>query len=445
MADEIKNATDDFGEDIANTIPEEKPKRKRTVKKSDDSIATQAENDKVKADNEKNGDGNDQEKAAQKRKPRKKSESSEARSGASDAEEKPKSTNKRIAKVENKQDCEEDKENDATLTEAANEEADLASKNNSNAAAEEIKESVEIVSESTECNSDTTQNDKEDDIRPPLMNIEHFFDYRASSLTNENAEEADNNDETRCLNDTNPLEQADEEIPSPELSDDIPVIQEYENYTILDEIEELHEKEVRERIRKSKDDAKYDADKPRAVDKKFDMIELFVFTLVIIMLLTTFVFKHSVVDGPSMMNTLQHGDHLIISDLFYKPKQYDLIVFQDFESGYTDPIVKRVIATEGQHVLVESMDTVYVDGKLVPKNFVFIDGEEVQYREELYPFEWDVPEGEVYVMGDHRNASDDSRYFPCKSIKVDSILGKVLFRIYPFDKIGIIKYKPNEE
>ena len=199
---------------------------------------------------------------------------------------------------------------------------------------------------------------------------------------------------------------------------------------------------MRESSRHSRDDAKYNADKPRAVDKKFDLIELFVFTLVIIMLLTTFVFKHSVVDGASMQGTLQHGDHLIVSDLFYKPKQYDIIVFQDVnlkcgDRNYRDPIVKRIIATEGQYVEVIDMKTVYVDGQLVPVEYATVAGEESEYRESMYPFCLTVPEGEVFVMGDHRNASDDSRYFG--TIKEEAILGKVLFRIYPFSEFGAIK------
>ena len=83
------------------------------------------------------------------------------------------------------------------------------------------------------------------------------------------------------------------------------------------------------------------------------------------------------------------------------------------------------------------MQTVYVDGQLVPLEYATVDGEESEYREQMYPFSTTVPEGEVFVMGDHRNASDDSRYFG--TIKEEAILGKVLFRIYPLSEFGAIK------
>ncbi len=178
---------------------------------------------------------------------------------------------------------------------------------------------------------------------------------------------------------------------------------------------------------------KYDPEKPRKVDGGFDFIELFVFTLVAVMLLTTFFFRHSVVEGESMEGTLHEGEHLIISDLFYTPKVGDIIVCSDYTSAIQKPIVKRIIATAGQTVMItyyNGQNLVYVDGVRLNEEYVFIDDPTYKYRTLYYI----VPEGEVFVMGDHRNRSTDSRVLG--SIDEDAILGRVLVRFFPFDKFG---------
>nr|MBQ4320430.1 signal peptidase I [Clostridia bacterium] len=78
----------------------------------------------------------------------------------------------------------------------------------------------------------------------------------------------------------------------------------------------------------------------------FEWLELFVFSFTIVIMLITFVARHSPVMGSSMINTLHEGDMLIVSDLFYEPKQNDILVFHSQGTGYDEPYVKRVIATE---------------------------------------------------------------------------------------------------
>ena len=183
---------------------------------------------------------------------------------------------------------------------------------------------------------------------------------------------------------------------------------------------------------------KYNPEKPRTIDNIFDFVELFVFTLAAVLILTTFFFKHTIVDGDSMLNTLHDGEHLIISDVFYTPERGDIIVFEDRSTILDKPVVKRVIGLPGETVEIK----INKSGEYE----VYIDGE---YLEEDYDFNsligtptlngpWVVGEDEVFVLGDNRYNSTDSRHSGVGPIKIDSILGKVLLRIYPFDKFGTV-------
>ena len=166
----------------------------------------------------------------------------------------------------------------------------------------------------------------------------------------------------------------------------------------------------------------------------FDILELFIYSLAAVLVLTTFVFRHSIVDGGSMNNTLLDGDHIIISNLFYTPKRGDVIVCEDYSTVLRKPIVKRIIAVEGDVISVSPYGTVTLNGKkLEDEEYVFTDG--YKWTEPINNYK--IPEGEVFVMGDHRNASTDSREIG--TIDVDSILGKAIVRFYPLDQFKFIK------
>lgn len=199
-------------------------------------------------------------------------------------------------------------------------------------------------------------------------------------------------------------------------------------------------------------------EKPRRVDSLFDFIELFVFTLAAVFVITSFFFRYSIVDGGSMENTLHDDEKLILRSIFYTPECGDVVVVQDKSTSLKDPIVKRVIAVGGQTVKF-TRDAVYVDGVKLDEPYVYtadyknpFGGEDV-YRYSVYPsdpllplvtdredgvfYEITVPDGEIFVMGDHRNNSKDSR--DIGTLHEDAIIGKVVLRFLPFSEFGKIE------
>ena len=182
---------------------------------------------------------------------------------------------------------------------------------------------------------------------------------------------------------------------------------------------------------------KYDPDNPRIIDWVFDIVEMFVLVLATVLILTSFFFKHSVVEGGSMNKTLADGDHLIISDLFYSPEYGDIVVFEDYSKsdGYKKPVIKRVIGLPGDTVEIKVNETentleVYVNGERLDEEYAF-------YTQNARPVSHGpvtVGAGQIYVLGDNRYNSTDSR--DVGTINIDSILGKVILRIYPFNKFG---------
>ena len=191
----------------------------------------------------------------------------------------------------------------------------------------------------------------------------------------------------------------------------------------------------------------------RRVDGLFDFIELFVFTLAIVLFVTSFFVRQSVVDGDSMLGTLHDKETLLISDFLYEPKRGDIVVVDD-RSAYHVPIIKRVIAVGGDTVRITKVGVI-VNGELLDEPYVYTDGGKYEYRVEYRDiahaikeygtlkytdgeyYEFVVPEGKIFVMGDHRNASTDSR--DIGPVDVDAVLGRVIYRVLPFSVFGPVE------
>lgn len=181
-----------------------------------------------------------------------------------------------------------------------------------------------------------------------------------------------------------------------------------------------------------------------ALHAGYDYLEVFCFALATMMVLFLFVFRLVTVDGDSMRTTLSDGDRLIISNLFYTPETGDIVVINPENHGDADePIIKRVIATEGQKVFIDYENwEVFVDGIKLDEPYI-VDMMEIEKQRfgndkamngtnvPKYKEEFTVGADKVFVMGDNRNNSKDSRSDDYGEMGVNRILGKVVFRIMP--------------
>lgn len=174
-----------------------------------------------------------------------------------------------------------------------------------------------------------------------------------------------------------------------------------------------------------------------------ELVEMIGLVTVAVMLLFAFVVRLNIVQGPSMEKTLHEGDYLAVSDLFYEPKAGDIVIVHKIDAApYDDPIVKRVIATEGQTVDIvfgnPDVWTLYVDGKVVEESYRYVDPVAMTLTSD-YDFPITVGKDQVFVMGDNRNHSADSRTDMIGMIDERCIVGKALCRLFPFDRFTVFK------
>lgn len=180
----------------------------------------------------------------------------------------------------------------------------------------------------------------------------------------------------------------------------------------------------------------------------FDALEMFVWALAILLIVFTFTFRLCRVEGASMENTLYEGENLLLYSLAYEPKQDDIIVFHltDSEPNLEKMLVKRVIATGGQTVEIDfHNNTITVDGVLYADEHATLKNslDEIvdRYLGNRPNWKYDsisdtmtvtVPEGELFVLGDNRNFSRDSRDSNIMFVDERCVLGKVILRVSPF-------------
>ena len=191
---------------------------------------------------------------------------------------------------------------------------------------------------------------------------------------------------------------------------------------------------------------------------------MFAISICVVIVVMTLIVRHSPVNGHSMYPTLKgtamnaadpyaaengKNDILLISNLFYTPKSGVILVTQS-DYDMNEPLVKRVIATGGQTLKIDFQAwCVAVDGKVLNESYVNYE-DAISMRaddfetvmagcEQTDDGAYIIPEGYIFCMGDNRNHSSDSRYAGVGLIDQRYVVGKVIFRIFPFDRIGVVK------
>ena len=178
----------------------------------------------------------------------------------------------------------------------------------------------------------------------------------------------------------------------------------------------------------------------------YEWVQALVCSVLTVVIIFTFVIRMIGVDGHSMVPTLQHGDRLLVlNSLLYDDYKYGDIVVLRKDTFMEEPIVKRVIAVEGQTVDINFVTgSVYIDGQLLEESYI----NELTFLEEGTEFPLTVPEGSIFVMGDNRNHSSDSRDSRLGTVDSRYVIGKAVLLVFPgkdsytgkkeFGRIGVI-------
>jgi signal peptidase I len=180
------------------------------------------------------------------------------------------------------------------------------------------------------------------------------------------------------------------------------------------------------------DDSKLKKKNNRFLIELYEWVQSIAVALVVALIINQFLFAIVRVDGASMQPTLLDSERLIITKLFYKPEPNDIVIVKS--DVLKKHIVKRVIATEGQEIYIDAKTgDVYVDNVLLDEPFIKEKINPLRVGTK-YDYPLVVPEGTVFVMGDNRNNSQDSRSIGV--IPLNEIVGKASLRILPLDKFG---------
>ena len=175
--------------------------------------------------------------------------------------------------------------------------------------------------------------------------------------------------------------------------------------------------------------------KPVRGQGMLEWYEALISAALVLVLVFSFVFRIIQVDGSSMVPTLTNGDKLIVWGAGYTPERGDVVIVDSYTT-YGKPLVKRVIAKGGDTISIDyETGTVTVNGKVLQEDYIA----EPTYLGYDVEFPYTVPEGTVFVMGDNRNQSLDSRSSYIGCIDEQDILGKVLVCFLPFADFGVVK------
>lgn len=185
------------------------------------------------------------------------------------------------------------------------------------------------------------------------------------------------------------------------------------------------------------------SNRSRVKDAVIEIVTTVGLAIILYLAITTFVVQTFRVEQTSMQNTLQSGEHLLIDKLTPRFDDYsrgDIIVFHPNGASDETPYIKRIIGVGGDNVQITN-------------GLVYINGVELDETEYTYPAagqneptvaknagdEWNVPEGQLFVLGDHRMRSTDSRNLSVGLVDVDDVVGRAWLRFWPLNTLGIVQ------
>lgn len=169
----------------------------------------------------------------------------------------------------------------------------------------------------------------------------------------------------------------------------------------------------------------------------YDWIRCLLFAVSIVVLCLIFLFRLVDVEGSSMYDTLSTNDKVVVTNLCYEPKVNDIVVISH-GAEYSKPIIKRVIATEGQSIKLDyENDKIIVDGVVIDQPYLN-DGSSFGGNIGNNEIPEVIPEGKIFVMGDNRKVSMDSRSTEIGLIDVDNVIGKAQVVVFPFNHISYL-------
>ncbi|MBQ5484680.1 MAG: signal peptidase I [Lachnospiraceae bacterium] len=174
-------------------------------------------------------------------------------------------------------------------------------------------------------------------------------------------------------------------------------------------------------------------------DKK-DLIRFTVYLVIVMVVaysLVHFVVSRSVVSGHSMEKTLSDGDNLVVDKITYRfsdPSRYDVVIFPYLYKKNTY-YIKRIIGLPGETVQITEEGKIMINGKQLKEDFGLAPIRDPGVAET----EVCLGKDEYFVLGDNRNSSEDSRFFDVGNIRRSQIIGRALFRFYPFQRMGRIR------
>ena len=183
----------------------------------------------------------------------------------------------------------------------------------------------------------------------------------------------------------------------------------------------------------------------------WDYLKTFLIIFCVVFAMNKLVYINAVIPSESMQDTIMKGDRVLGNRLAYikdDPKRYDIVIFK-YPDDPSKIFIKRVIGLPGEKVTIEPEEK-EVDGATIQVGKVYIDGEALdedylkpeEWDANVGPYEFEVPDNCYLMMGDNRNGSSDARAWLEKGldpyVSKDDIIGKAVFRYYPFNKVGTI-------